>query len=161
MRYKIINTMGIFIVLGAVLSTATPSTLIGQNIVPAKCAKMANMVTGLNYHRSSGDSWKDGQVWRFAENGRLNTFAPGSAGLAAAKRLSEALWSIETEDRKCVLKVTTPTRPPHTVTYRIVDMTWAIVNINGADKHVPDFEDHSGMKTRYCGIGEVCEKLWR
>lgn len=133
-----------------------------------KCAKLAKAVVGLNYHRSADDAVNSGQVWRFATAEKLIATAADSFSRAPAEKSSEALWRITLEDERCVLKVSPPKSSPHWTSYRITDMTWAIVDTKkwqapgkGEEKFVPDFEDHTGMKTRFCGIGIRCEKLWK
>lgn len=127
----------------------------------AKCRRFSAAVSGLNYHRSEANEITSGQIWRFEDKGRLLVFPAGHRGLSQIKKSNDAQWAIEAEDERCVIKVTGTQKPGQTLTFRITDTTWAIVKIRGEDKHIPDFEDHTGMKTRYCGVGDRCEKLWK
>jgi hypothetical protein len=148
-------------------ATARPLTALPQQSVE-KCERLAKAVTGLTYHRSAEDALNTGQIWQFMAQEKLRMrVADGATGSLAAKS-SEALWQIAFEDERCVLKVSPIKTPPHWTTYRITDTTWAIVDTRkflgqgqGEEKFVPDLEDHTGMKTRFCGIGDRCEKLWK
>lgn len=153
--------MRIFFVLMLCTYALSNITVLAQSPIATKCRRLAATVSDLNYHRSETPELATGQIWHFGAKGKLSIYKSAAGGLSKAEKLSEALWAIAEEDGHCAFKITSQTTPPRTVTFRITDTTWAIYTVAGEDKHVPDFEDHSGMKTRYCGMGKICEKLWR
>lgn len=129
---------------------------------PATCARFALHITNGNFHRSQSPELSSGQIWRFEPGGQLAIFVSGSGGLRAQKRLGDVLWRVEFEDSRCVLRVAATTKPSRWTTYQIVDTTWAFAKgLQGEEIHVPDFEDQTAAKTRYCGRGDRCERLWK
>ncbi|MBX3722036.1 MAG: hypothetical protein KF713_09365 [Turneriella sp.] len=157
MRKNNEETIGLWGTIALTLLLYPP--LYAQTLVKTKCTRLASAIIGFNYHRSEGQEIDRGQIWRFVEQGKLLTFSATKHGLAGAKPLSDAVWKLEDEDGRCVLKIAGVNRQEQT--FRITEITWAIYNIGGEDKHVPDFEDHAGMKTRYCGSGDACVRLWK
>ena len=142
---------GIFPVVAAMaFLSADADARAADNPLATKCARFASSVLGLNYHRSETNEIASGQIWRFYAKQKLAVYLPTDKGLQGAKKIAEATWVIEPEDNLCVFKITGLGRQGQTQTYRIVDTSWAIIKIGSEDRHVPDFEDHSAMKTRYC-----------
>lgn len=161
MRHRIKNSMRIIPVGTLSFSMVAETGVTGQNPLTAKCARLANAITGLNYHRSETSDIASGQIWRFESKGKLAIFPAGTKELNSNTKATAARWNIAAEYDRCVFKITPDGKTGQTLTFRITDTTWAIVRFGSDDKHIPDFEDHSGMKTRYCGTGNDCQKLWK
>lgn len=132
-----------------------------DNPLARKCARFTAAVTGLNYHRSEADDITRGKIWHFGPKRSLSVFDASAAGITAGTTPLTAEWRIDAEDERCVFRIAGLAKPGQIQTFRITDTTWAILKIRGEEKHIPDFEDHTGMKMRYCGIGKICEKLWK
>lgn len=131
--------------------------LTAQTMDEAKCARIAQAVVGMNYKRSSPEFPDRAQIWRFEAGGALSAFAAADFGKPAKAKPGNAIWKFSVEDHHCTLKVAAKTKPGHWSAYRLRDVTWAIVTLNTSDKHIPDFEDHTGMRMRFCGTGEHCK----
>lgn len=135
----------------------TVLSLTAQTMDEAKCTRIAKAVVGLNYERSSPDFPDRAQIWRFEPGGALSAFAAADFRKPVKAKPSGAIWKFGVEDHHCTLKVAAKTKPEHWSAYRLRDVTWAIVTLNAADRHIPDFEDHTGMRMRFCGTGEHCK----
>lgn len=128
-----------------------------QAMTETRCARIGKAVVGLNYERSSPEFPDRKQIWRFEADGVLSAYAASDFGKATAPKPGGALWKFVFEDQFCALKVASKTKSHHWSTYRLQDVTWAIVTANAAERHIPDFKDHTGMRMRFCGKGEQCK----
>ncbi len=137
------------------------ASLNGQTMDETKCARIAKAVVGLNYERSSPEFPDHAQIWRFQENGELSAFRTADFIKPTKAKPGSALWKFGVEDHACTLKVAAKAKPNHWTTYRLRNVTWAIVRKKDVDQHVPDFEDHTGMRMRFCGTGEHCKTSLR
>ena len=150
-------------------STAFSRSLPAAQAMSAqRCARISAAVNGLNYHRQASDFPEKENVWRFERGGTLQIWAMPETGKPGNGKKTDWHWKFEFEDQRCVLKIAATEQPTRWLSFRLRDLTWAIVDIakwkgssRPEERHIPDFEDHSGVQTRFCGMGDRCDKLWR
>ncbi len=160
------SLLWISIAMGAILLFVTPVFAVPMRA--ERCAKIAAAVVGLNYHRQDTAMPDRAQVWQFGSGGKLQIHAVADFGKLTTEKKIRGHWKFEFEDQSCVLKTASAEQPSRWLSFRLHDVTWAIVDVSkwsraakGEEKHIPDFEDHSGIKTRFCGTGDRCERLWK
>ena len=125
-----------------------------SNLIPLeRCGKIGKAVSGISYLRLDSDQSEKTQLWRFLSDGRLEAKLAADLG---KKTRTIGRWQFQHEDGTCVLKVAWEPKIDHWLTFRLVDVTWAIVTMPKDERHIPDFEDHTGAKFRFCGADKKC-----
>lgn len=134
-----------------VLSVAS---LNAQPVSAERCKRIAQAVRGSSYLRSNPDFPEHDQIWHFVDETVLQISQKSGKNRAG----QPMVWKFQFEDQMCQLKVAGNNKSDHWISYRLEEVTWAIITRNGKDHHIPDFRDHSGSMMKFCNFGANCSK---
>jgi len=145
-------------IFGAIFSTTLlalgMASLNAQAVSQERCKRISQAVRGGSYLRSNPDFPGHDQVWHFVDETTLRIRQK-----SAKNRTDQLmLWKFQFEDQACQLKVAANNKPDHWMSYRLEEVTWAIITRDGRDHHIPDFRDHSGSMMKFCNSGANCSK---